>query len=681
MPRLVLCLMVRNEEKIIERCLRAALPLVDACVLSVNNTTDNTVAIARRVAGELDTPLEVIESVWKNFGANRTRSVADTKAWILSQGWDASSTYAILVDADHVLHSRPEFDRAQLTRPHYEIDTNDGRLRNPGTRVVRLSHDWKCIGVTHEYWASDPNTPSDFFPNLWVEDRADGGSKGDKLQRDVRLLKQGLKDEPGNGRYMFYLAESHYHLKQFKEAITWYERRIVAGGWDEEVWYSRYKIGLCLLELKKFERGAGLMLEAFEARPGRIEPLAALATHYRVRGMNHLTHMLAEHALTIPLSGDRLFVELDAHQRCTKEVAIASYYCNKPERGLETSEEILAHRGTPEDVRNETACNQTFYMRNIPVVRNGRFPIPDGLDEKYGMPYFGTNPTLVPHGSDYVVHVRLVNYKQTNGRYYEAANGVFRTRGAILDWNPDDGRLTQPGEVDLTLPDGWDETQINGLEDVRWVHHAGRVWFTATCCQVPGSGGWPRVVLGQMTRKLYGIERVMRLDYGKQGKEDREKNWIPWSRNGELLLIYNYDPFVVVRVNTETGECAEVRRWIPPFNATRWKGSAAPVPWKDGRWLMLVHETAYMPRANQWEYSIYSHRFVELAADSLTIVRYSRPFTWERASSAGANIEYAAGLARRGGSSLIVTYGVEDREAAWAEIDTATVESMLSEKS
>jgi hypothetical protein len=450
------------------------------------------------------------------------------------------------------------------------------------------------------------------------------------------------------------------------------------GGYEEEAWFAALRYGEAKLKDGAHAEGAAALLDAWERRPHRAEPLVALATHYRHKGKNHLALMLAERAAQIPYPhGDALFVDTPSHwSRPLEEITITAYYAGQPERGMQAAEALLAQRDHAPSFYDSVARNQSFYLRNLPVKRSGRFPMPDGLDAKYGMPYAGTNPTIVPHGAEFCAHVRLVNYKQTNGRYYEAAGGVFRTLGAVMGWNPDDGPRTQPREVDLSLPAEWVETTINGLEDVRWVRHDERVWFTATCCQVPGAHGWPRVVLGLMTPDLCGVERVMRLDYGKQGEGDREKNWVPWSRGDDLLLIYSYDPFVVLRVDTETGACAEVQRWTPPFNASRWKGSAAPVPWGDTTWLMLVHETAYMLGGDgQWEYSIYAHRFVELT-EALTIARYSRPFTWERKGSAGPCVEYAAGLARYG-DGLIATYGVEDREAAWAEIAPETVEPML----
>jgi tetratricopeptide (TPR) repeat protein len=676
--RIVLCMIVKNEAAIIGRCLDAALPLVDGYVICDTGSTDGTRDAALAAVTRHGKPGRIDAHVWVNFGVTRTGASMSARQFAADQAWSATTTYLLFLDADHVLKA-DGFDLAQLTGPHYHLAQVEGGLRYYNTRLARLDHEWRCIGVTHEYWSPQPDAKPERLETLWLDDRGDGGSKGDKTERDIRMLTEGLQAEPENVRYQFYLAQALFYSGRFAEAADWYAKRMRGGGYEEEAWFAAMRYGEAKLKDGAHAEGAAALLDAWERRPHRAEPLVALATHYRHKGKNHLALMLAERAAQIPYPhSDALFVDEPSHRsRPLEEIAITAYYCGKPARGMTAADTLLAQRGHPSSFYDSIARNQTFYLRNPPVKRSGRFPIPEGLDAKYGMPYWGTNPTIVQHGFHYLAHVRLVNYKQTNGRHYDAAGGVFRTRGAVLAWNPKDGALTQPWEVDLVMPEGWNETRINGLEDVRWVRHEGRVWFTATCCQVPGSGGWPRVVLGLMTPDLCGVERVTRLDYGQQGEGAREKNWVPWSRRGGLFLIYSYDPFVVLRVDPETGSWMEEQRWTPPFNASRWKGSTTPVPWEDGHWLMLVHETAYMLGSDgQWAYSVYAHRFVEIADDTLTVTRYSRPFTWERQGTAGACIEYAAGLARHH-DDLIVTYGVEDREAAWVEIASETVASML----
>jgi hypothetical protein len=72
--RLVLCMIVKNEAAIIERCLDAALPHVDAYVICDTGSTDGTVEAVRAAGSRLDKPGIVCRHPWKDFGHNRTRS-------------------------------------------------------------------------------------------------------------------------------------------------------------------------------------------------------------------------------------------------------------------------------------------------------------------------------------------------------------------------------------------------------------------------------------------------------------------------------------------------------------------------------------------------------------------------------------------------------------------------------
>ena len=60
-------------------------------------------------------------------------------------------------------------------------------------------------GVTHEFVKTPEGTVYGTFekPNIFIKDIGDGGSKSDKFERDIRLLKKGLEDHPNNDRYTF----------------------------------------------------------------------------------------------------------------------------------------------------------------------------------------------------------------------------------------------------------------------------------------------------------------------------------------------------------------------------------------------------------------------------------------------------------------------------------------------
>ena len=105
----------------------------------------------------------------------------------------------------------------------------------------------KSVGVTHEYWDIDRSKVGEItirvarLETLVVNDPGDGGSKADKFERDERLLLQGLSDPETTPdlhiRYLFYLAQTYFHLSQFEDSIKWYKNE-----WKQEDGLKRCSI-------------------------------------------------------------------------------------------------------------------------------------------------------------------------------------------------------------------------------------------------------------------------------------------------------------------------------------------------------------------------------------------------------------------------------------------------------
>jgi len=114
---------------------------------------------------------------------------------------------------------------------------------------------------------------------------ADGSNRKNKFERDANLLIDGLKVEPNNSRYMFYLAQSYKDLGKWKDAIKYYEMRTKAGGWVEEIYYSLYQMGKCMIyDGEPYERFKKVLLDAYYYRPSRLESLYTLLLYCRTNG-------------------------------------------------------------------------------------------------------------------------------------------------------------------------------------------------------------------------------------------------------------------------------------------------------------------------------------------------------------------------------------------------------------
>jgi hypothetical protein len=668
--RLLLCMNVKNEARVIERCLDSALSIADGWVICDTGSTDATVDVVRAVAARWGKPGRVLHHPWRDFGFNRTLSAQEARAVADEWGWSRERTYLLLLDADMIVEPAPEFDKQTLDATYYQVVQDTGALSYLNTRLACLSHDWQAVGATHEYWQAHGDGPGERLNTLSIRDVGDGGSKGGKLMRDYRLLKQELARDPGNPRHMFYLAQTCFDGGRYAEAAEWYGRRWALGGWDEERWYARYKQAVALLHCGDTLRGAGLLLEAFDERPTRAEPLWALARHHREHGRNHVALMLALQALRIPFpTEDVLFVESEVYRwKLWEEVMINAWYVPGHRKlGFAACERLLLRRGHDDEFYNYVASNESFYHAPLPRLRTGNIDVDPALLHTDDGTYNPANPTVVRIGDRVIFNARLVNYVQEGGRgYTTSSDGVVRTRNATVEWDPQT-RVCGPARESAGVPADWSTaTDKLGLEDMRWTVHAGRVWFTAACFQTPLAPDCCRVVLGRMSEALDAVEHLVPLQ--RETLRFAEKNWLPWSRGGELLVIYGYDPFEVRTVDVETGATELVQRISPAFHAGGFRGSASPIPipGRDGRWLLLTHDVAYRPQGNA-----YAHRFVEVD-EYEGIIAASRPFHFDH-----AGIEYVAGMCDLGDGRLLVTYGYEDREARWLELDWSTALEQL----
>ncbi|HEY0991595.1 MAG TPA: glycosyltransferase family 2 protein [Kofleriaceae bacterium] len=670
--RLVLCMNVKNEARILGRCLDSALPHVDGYVICDTGSSDDTVRVIAETAERLGRPGRVVRHAWRDFGHNRTLSAREARAWVSEQGWPTARTYLLFLDADMVLQVEPGFDKRRLDATYYMVVQDSGALRYFNVRLACLSHDWVAIGATHEYWQTTGDGAREGrLDTMWIRDIGDGGSKSNKLVRDIRLLRTGLAQAPNDPRHVFYLAQTYFDAGNWAESAQWYARRWQMGGWAEERWYARYRWGLCLLRLGQGERGCGVLIEAFDERPTRAEPLWALAQHYRVHGKNHAAMLMAVKGLAIPFpKDDVLFVERRVYDwQLWEEVMICAFYVDASYRelGFSACERLLTRRDHDAEFYNYVAGTEVFYVQPVTATRRGVFAVPPEVRDQEGIEFYCANPTIARRGDSTYVNVRLLNYQQKGGRIYRTSSGddVFRSRNAAIAWDPATG--SGPAWEIRGLPDAWPaNTQKRGLEDVRFVEHRGEMWFTATCYQIPDAQDVCRVVVGRLNRALDVVEHLVGLRY--HAARNVEKNWVLWSRADGLFLIYSYDPFVVLRFDPDSGETEQEQVRTPAWRAAGYRGSGAPIPIpeRDGRFLAMVHEVAYRPSGN-----VYFHRWVEIDERD-GVVSYSRPFVFDH-----TGIEYGTGLCDLGNGHVIVTYGHEDSEARWVEVAWNTILTSL----
>ena len=626
--KIVLILMVRNESRILERCLTAVKDVVDAFCIHDTGSTDDTRDIGLRFLKEGNRKGCLTESAWENFGANRTASFVAAQDYLKAADWDLKDTYGLLLDADMVFHPNTLKDQS-LDAIGYSIVQCAGTLEYPNCRLIRMDHPWRCRGVTHEYW--DGATTKLDRSVCWIEDRNDGGCKSDKFERDARLLEEGLKENPADERYMFYLAQTYHSLGRWKDSIAMYKKRFSAGGWEEERWYSLYMIADGYLKLNDPIRFEGWMLRAYQMNPNRAESIYKLTKYFREKAQHHKSYHYMQLGKGIPLSNDSLFVESDIYKELFHyEQSILEYYIHPDTNaGMRASLEYML-RGT--SLQHSVLSNLEFYAKPVGTIELLHLPSPFGPDYR---------PSAVSLRMYPYANVRYVNYWIETGEYKTPPDKCVQTENAYVNLESGDVLAIMKDES-IGLPRR--DVPVKGLEDIRLY---GTDRFTST---VQEYSEGVRILDGRYnaTNGLYEDCKVL----DSPNNRPCEKNWLPVGDTGNML--YDWHPLQVV------GTDACLHSTPPLFSLFR--GSAPPV--RNGmEWWALVHFVHYGKLRK------YYHCIVVLDG-AFKPLRFSFPFVFRSAS-----IEYCVSM-RLLSSALECYVSFMDKDASRVTIPLTSLEWM-----
>lgn len=134
-------------------------------------------------------------------------------------------------------------------------------------------------------------------PGLVIEERA--GPSRPALQDSLSTTLSACRDGAGPAAALD-AAELLLRLGRFHEAEFWYRQSLAGGAGGGRHWMAMYGRACCLLRLgRPWPAVEAAMAKAFDADPGRVEPLYHLARHYLECGDIRRSFELAEIGVTI----------------------------------------------------------------------------------------------------------------------------------------------------------------------------------------------------------------------------------------------------------------------------------------------------------------------------------------------------------------------------------------------
>lgn len=267
-----LCMIVKNEEKTLERCLNSIKSFVDEIIIVDTGSTDLTKDIAKKFNAK------IYDFKWVNdFALARNFSFSK-----------ASSDYILWLDGDDFIDEENikaietllenfgesyDYVSAQYTLARDANGAVSYALRR--NRIVKRAMNFKWIGNVHEYLEV-------YGKALAGEFSVEHGKVKEYTDRNLQIFrdmeKKKVKFTP---RDFFYYANELKDNGYYKEAVKNYKKFLSTKlGWIEDVKTAYAKIVECYKLMDMKDKIPGIIFESFQVDTPRADICCSLGEYY-----------------------------------------------------------------------------------------------------------------------------------------------------------------------------------------------------------------------------------------------------------------------------------------------------------------------------------------------------------------------------------------------------------------
>lgn len=327
-PLIVVLLMVRDEELVIEKTLESFIPD------SVRYGFDTgEIAYILYDTGSTDTTIEKTEALFKKYGLHHTVIAKDTwidyaasrnKALETARTAYPQSTFILFPDAEWYLHGIDDLiEFCKKEKAAYDAGTTcpppyyRTRMIKPGVYISLTGRLFLTADDVHFSKTDDihecPNkcsglsTPESVYFEIGVSKEGSERSAARWHRDKERLLKRVARD-PQDVRAVSYLGKTLQWLGENKDAYIFLKKRKELHSFPEEDYECLYHLAEVTEILSHddptnytWQEALSYYLEAYSMRPHRAECLVRLAMHYLEAHQFGLSYIFAKRATELPL--------------------------------------------------------------------------------------------------------------------------------------------------------------------------------------------------------------------------------------------------------------------------------------------------------------------------------------------------------------------------------------------
>ena len=271
MITLSLCMIIKDEEEVIDRCLRSVYDVADEIIIVDTGSTDESKNICKNYTEN------IYDYTW-NDDFSDARNFSFEKA---------TKDYILWLDADEIIDEKNKGKLLKLKKDlSYDIDVvtmhtnmnidecNNPKITMVRNRIVKRENDFKWVGFVHEY--------IDVKGNIYNSDIC---IIHDKIKptsdRNLKIYKKKEKEKQiFSERDLYYYGKELYCNRFCDEAIKVLEEFVAKGTWDDEIIDALSKIGECYLCKNDREIARTYFYKTFEYGPPKGEVLYKIASSF-----------------------------------------------------------------------------------------------------------------------------------------------------------------------------------------------------------------------------------------------------------------------------------------------------------------------------------------------------------------------------------------------------------------
>jgi glycosyltransferase involved in cell wall biosynthesis len=252
-----LCMIVKDEEVTIKRCLNSIKNLVDEIIIVDTGSTDKTVEYAKSLGAK------VYDFKWiDDFSKARNYSFSK-----------ATKDYIFWLDADDILKESDvdKFKELKLSLDKKDVDSvimnyvlgvdenGETTFSLKRNRLVKRSKNFKWIGAVHEYLEVSGSIVQKDIDIIHKKEK-------EYTNRNLKIYEKMLADNKEfSPRETFYFANELYDNLRYEEAIKYYEKFLnFKNNWVEDNKQACSKISHCFAILNDKENELKYILKSFE---------------------------------------------------------------------------------------------------------------------------------------------------------------------------------------------------------------------------------------------------------------------------------------------------------------------------------------------------------------------------------------------------------------------------------